>query len=84
MRFEDIGEAIEVIAYFRAGKLRPLKFRWNHRVYKIERVNGGWKSEEGRDRIHHFSVMSDSTDVFEISFSLENFNWKLDRVCLEG
>jgi len=84
MRFEDIGEPIEVIALFRAGKMTPVKFRWNGRVYRIERVNGGWKSDQGRERISHFSVMSEGPDVYEISCSLENLTWKIDRVCLEG
>lgn len=84
MRFEDIGEPIEVIVLFRGGKMRPLKFRWNGRVYKIERINGGWKSDQGRDRMCHYSVMSDGPDVYEISCSLEKFSWQIDRVCMEG
>ncbi len=84
MQFEEINDVIEVIALFRGGKIRPLKFRWRNRVYKIVRINGGWKSDLGRDRLSHYSVMADGPDVFEISCSMENNNWKLDRVCLEG
>ena len=84
MRFEDIGETIEVIALFDKGKLRPLKFRWKGRVFKIERVNGGWKSDQGEHRFHHFSVMSDGPDVYEISYNPDRFSWEIDRVCMEG
>ena len=84
MRFEDIGEPIEVIAVFRGGKMRPLKFRWSERVYKIERINGGWVSDEGRSRLFHYSVMSDGPDVYEISYNPDRFSWHIDRVCMEG
>jgi len=84
MHFEDIGDAIEVIAYFKGGKMQPVKFRWKNRVHRIERVNGGWRSEQGRERIQHYSVMCGGPDVFEISCSMENFTWRIDRVCLEG
>lgn len=84
MRFEDINEKIEVIAVFQAGKLRPLRFRWNGRVYKIQRVNGSWKSEQGAAYFHHYSVMSEGPDVYEISYNPQRFTWALDRVCMEG
>lgn len=84
MRFENVDEPIEVIALFRKGKMRPIKFRWNSRVYRIETINGGWKSDQGRERVLHYSVMCDGPDVYEISCSAENLVWKIDRVCLEG
>jgi len=84
MRFEDINDPIEVIAVFRQGKLRPLKFRWRDRVYKIERVNGGWVTDEGKNRLYHYSVSANSPDVYEISYNSDRFAWNIDRVCLEG
>ncbi|MBC8204491.1 hypothetical protein ISS30_04185 [bacterium] len=84
MQYEDINDPIEVIALFSAGKLQPIKFRWRGRVYKIQRVNGRWESDEGRIRLHHYSVMADSPDVYEITYNPDRFIWKLDRVCMEG
>jgi hypothetical protein len=84
MRFEDINDPIEMIAVFRAGKMRPLRFRWRDRVYKIVRINGGWISDQGKTRFYHFSVMSESPDVYEISYNPDRFSWSMDRVCLEG
>ena len=69
MRFEDIRDPIEVIVVFRGGKMRPLKFRWRERVYKIERINGGWVSDEGQNRFYHYSVMGEGPDVYEISYN---------------
>ena len=84
MRFENIDDPIEVIALFRGGKLRPIKFRWKDWVLKVERVNGGWVSDEGRARFYHYSVMCSGPDVYEISYNSEKFNWRIDRVCMEG
>jgi hypothetical protein len=84
MRLEDIREPVEVIAMFRFGRLSPLRFRWRDRVYKIERINGGWVSEEGAVRYHHFAVSSDGPDVFELSYNERAHTWKIERVSLGG
>lgn len=84
MIFEDIHESIEVIAVFQSGKLNPLRFKWNERVYKIAKVNGGWVSDEGINRYYHYSVTVNGPDCFELCFDSRNMNWELARVCLEG
>lgn len=84
MRYEDIGDPIEVITLFRGGKMQPLRFRWKGKVYPVRRVNGGWLSDEGSTRFHHFSVMSDSPDIYELAYNSDTQNWDLSRVCLVG
>jgi hypothetical protein len=84
MRYEDIGDPIEVITLFRDGVIKPLKFRWKGRVYRVNRVNGGWCSDEGSARFHHFSVMSDGPDVYELAYNTADLHWELCRVCLVG
>ncbi len=84
MLYEEIFEPIEVISLFRHGKLQPLKFKWNERVYKVSKVNGNWVSEEGANRFYHFSVSSEGPDFFELVFDMRNMTWELSRVCLEG
>ncbi len=84
MRFEDLNDPIEVIALFRGGKMRPLKFRWKDRVYRVEKVNGGWVSDEGSSRFYHYSVMTDGPDVYEICYNSSRFSWRIERVCMEG
>jgi hypothetical protein len=82
MRVETIDEAIEVIALFRTGKLSPLKFRWRERVYKVSRVSGHWRTDEGRTRFHHFAVLAESPDVYELCYDERGQGWKLERVSL--
>lgn len=84
MVYEDIFETIEVISLFKDGKIKPLRFKWNGRVYKINRVNGHWVSPQGYNKQYHFSLLADSHDHFELLFDTANFEWQVARVCLEG
>ena len=84
MYFEDLFEPIEVITYFQNGKMTPLKFRWNGRVYRIRQVNGHWKEQQGYGQQYHFSVQAEGSDSFELLFDSSDFSWQLARVCLEG
>ena len=84
MIYEDIFEAIEVITLFKEGKIKPLRFKWNGRIYKITTVHGSWSSPQGYNKQYHFSLITDSSDQFEITFDTSNFEWQVVRVCLEG
>ncbi len=84
MRYEEIGDKVEVIALFRDGRIHPLKFRWRDRVYRVERTNGEWASDEGQTRFHHFSVMTTGPDVYEITYNTQTRGWRLSRVCMVG
>jgi hypothetical protein len=84
MIYEDVYDPVEVISLFRHGKIQPLRFRWNERVYKVSKINGGWVSDEGISRIYHFSVLSEGPDCFELTFDSRNMSWELTRVCMEG
>ena len=84
MRIEEIRESIEVIALFRRGKLEPLKFRWKDRSYRVSRINGDWNTEVGASRFHHFAVMSEGPDIYELSYDERAQSWKIESVSLLG
>ncbi len=84
MIYEDINEAIEVISHFSAGKLKPLRFKWKERVYKVSKINGVWVNKEGYHKKHHYSVIADNSDYFELNFDTDDFIWKIGRVYLDG
>ncbi|HEY3296269.1 MAG TPA: hypothetical protein VGL38_12645 [bacterium] len=84
MRIEEIFESVEVIALFRSGKLSPLKFRWRDKVYRVDRVNGNWSVEEGTVRFHHFAVMCEGPDVYDLAYNAHMHDWKLEKVSLAG
>lgn len=84
MPYEDIFESIEAITHFQNGKLVPLRFRWNGRVYRIKRVHSSWKEKIGSERQIHYSVLADSNDCFELLFDTGDFSWQIARVYLNG
>ncbi|MFH1009725.1 MAG: hypothetical protein V1784_00645 [bacterium] len=84
MRIEEIHEPVEVIALFRKGKLMPLKFRWKGREYRVQQINCGWNTDEGETRFHHFAVMSEGPDVYELTYNHSTYEWKIENVSLIG
>ena len=84
MVYEEINEAIEVISYFNAGKLKPLRFRWKGRVYKVNKVNGVWVNREGYRKQHHYAVIADNSDYFELRFDTDDMQWTIGRIYMNG
>jgi hypothetical protein len=84
MVYQDIYESIEVISLFKEGKIKPLRFKWNGRVYRINRLNGHWVNPKGYDKQYYFSLIADNSDYFEIMFDTSSFEWQIARICLEG
>ncbi len=84
MRYEEIGDPIEVITLFRNGTMNPLRFRWKNHVYKVSQVNGRWVTDEGYNRRKHFAICTEGPDVYELSYTIESQHWELTRVCLVG
>ncbi len=44
---EEIGESIDVVAVFTAGKIMPMLFSWKHRRYYNLKVSSMWNEKEG-------------------------------------
>jgi hypothetical protein len=76
----EANEQIEVLAEFKNGNLKPRKFRWRNRVYKIKRICGAYRHREGQSMTYNYAVMSDSGNVYEITFNLNKASWYLRRV----
>ena len=81
--FEEIDEPIEVLVTFTGGTMKPLRFRWKNRVYRILEVTGRWTTQVGQFRQYYFSVMGETRDYFEIFLDSRTLLWRLARVCLE-
>ncbi len=81
---ESVNEPIEVLTWFRNGRMEPLRFRWRRRVVRVSRVTGDWTQKIGSERVHYFSVLGESTDSFELSFHSGTMAWRLTRVWLDG
>lgn len=77
---EIIDESISVIALFDAPyRIKPIKFLWGKRSFKIKEITYHWKSNKGSSTIYHFSV-TDSRTLYEISFNSNTLLWRLEAL----
>ena len=76
----DIGETISVVASFGLPyKIRPVRFRWNQRLFEVKDITYSWQTKEGLTRIYHFSI-SDGKTLYELSFDTTSLLWRLEKV----
>jgi hypothetical protein len=69
-------EAIEVTARFdSAGKITPVEFRWQGRVFPVDSTGRRWEDERGK----HILVMIPGGRVYELIFEPQEGRWYLLR-----
>jgi len=73
-----LSDRIKVYALFDFGhsNFKPLKFKWQNRIYKIEEITYKWKSTKGSTEFIHFSAR-DNSDLFELVFNTNTFEWEI-------
>jgi hypothetical protein len=75
----ELNLRIEVLAWFKKGKIQPRIFVWNHKKYKIKHITYNWQERRGSELISLFSV-STGFDLYQISFNNTSYSWKMDKV----
>lgn len=78
--YEDIDESIEVATHFKEGKAHPLAFRWQSRLFKVNKINLCHKFRLGNSLIYSYSVSTESGSNFKISFNPSTLSWVLDQI----
>ncbi len=78
-----INEPVEVITYFDGSRIKPLRFRWRQRAYRVSAVNGVWEDSHGRRRLYHFYVATRESGSFELIYDAEQMRWRIGRVYLD-
>jgi len=76
---EFLNERIEVLAWFKGGKIHPRMFMWNNKEYKINKVNYNWQERQGEAVINYFSVDT-GANLYQISFSNTALSWRIDKI----
>ena len=76
---KDVGEPIAVLARFNRGQVDPLRFKWNKRIYDVDRVSGKWEEHEGQYKLYYFAVVTDVEDYYELIYSTRTMGWTLSR-----
>jgi hypothetical protein len=82
MNVETVNEPIRVLAAFAGGEIRPLRFRWGRRAYRIDRVNARWTDRGGDGFTLHYSVQVDD-ETYYLHFAADDVQWWLDKVIVE-
>jgi len=76
----DIGETISVVTSFGMPyKIRPVKFRWNGKLFEVKDITYVWQTKEGQTKIYHFSI-TDGKTLYELSFDTASLVWRLERL----
>ena len=74
----EIREPIKVIAVF-DRVMRPVKFKWQGRVYPVKEITHTWFSSDGLARSVHFAI-SDGIALFELAYDTVSMSWTLESV----
>ena len=81
--YQDMDEPIEVVVLFQNNRMKPTRFRWKERVYKVSEVTGDWKTDVGAYRILHFAVVDNSSNLFQLSYDERKTNWIISKIWVE-
>jgi len=46
--YQTVNDPSGVLAIFAGGRIKPISFRWRHRLYKIQKVAKTWKAPAGK------------------------------------
>ena len=76
---QQIFKPIEVISYFHNAKVDILKFKWDNRVYKVNRIANTWRipdNEEGF-KSHYTVICEDAGIICELSYFHKSMKWEI-------
>jgi hypothetical protein len=75
-----LGERISVTASFGfAYKIKPVRFSWSGRFFKVKEITYTWKTKEGQSDIYHFSL-TDGRALYELTFDADSLIWRLENL----
>lgn len=80
---DQLDEKIEVLAYFKCGKIYPRSFIWNQQEYKIKQITYNWQERQGQVIISYFSVNT-GLDLYQISFNNKSLGWRMNKIINEA
>jgi len=83
LTFEIINETVQVITFFDGKRIRPLRFLWRDRTYRVKTVHSAWHDVVGRNREYHFYVATKESGSFELVYNTGGLLWKIGRVCVD-
>jgi hypothetical protein len=83
VQIEYLNEPIKVRADFEGGRARPLLFKREGRVYRVDRLAASWEDRDNGAKVFYFSVESEGV-VYQLSWRVLDNLWYVDAVMMEG
>ena len=75
-------EAIDVLAVFSRGVIKPLRFRWKTRAYAVRTVHLRHEERDGREHVRFFSVTDVAGNPFRLVFLPLHGTWFIEQQSL--
>jgi len=75
----EINESIECLVHFKNAKIRPLRFLWRNRSFRVEEVTTEYKIKDGGRVFLTFAVKA-LGGIYELDCELESLIWRLRRI----
>ncbi len=77
--FESLDDPVDVLTAFEEGAMRPLRFRWQGRVVRVQKITGQWNRREGQAVLRYFAVQGAQDDSYELYYDSRGPRWVLSR-----
>lgn len=77
--FESLSDPVDVLTAFVAGRMQPLRFRWQGRVVRVRKVTGEWTRREGQAALRYFAVQGPKDESYELCYDPRGPRWILSR-----
>lgn len=81
--YQPIHEAVAVAGVYEHGHFRPVKFRWQKRVFRIQEICSVHDFRDGSVQKRRFSVLANQT-VFLLEFDRRQESWMLEEIWIEN
>ncbi len=81
--YQDLDDEIEVIVLFERRSLKPVRFRWRGKAYKIDRITGDWTSDVGQSKLRYFAIVDSASNFFQLCYDERATSWRIAKVWVE-
>ncbi len=78
--YQKIDEPIDVVAVFEGSRVRPVRFRWQGRTYRLKEITASWQTRVGTDIKHHFSAIDQGSANVQLTYDLAQRSWVLTKI----
>jgi hypothetical protein len=52
-------------------------------VYKVSEVTGDWKTDIGRYKVHHYAVVDNASNFFQLTYDERQTSWMISKIWVE-